>query len=171
MTRRLALVPASTLLLFGRAPLGAPAEAVPDLQPPELWRAHVPLPGNGPKDLGELAGPFYYVDYPELRAALARLYDEFHVDLVLQGHDHAYPRSHPVRSGRIAGAGEQGTTYLIAVSGSKMYEIDTPHAGLMKKMLTRVQSYQVIAVDGGTLQFQSYSADGQSVDAFELTKH
>ncbi len=209
------------------------ADAGKVLQPSELWRAHFPLPGNGPKDLGELAKPFYYVDYqgvrlialdsnpfanadyvegmrarvrasvvawlrgvlsnnpnrwtivvqhhpiypvakgrdyPELRAALAPLYDEFHVDLVLQGHDHAYARSHPVQSGRIAGAGEQGTTYLIAVSGSKMYEIDTPYAGLMKKMLTHVPSYQVIAVDGGTLRFQSYSADGQSVDAFELNK-
>jgi len=33
ITRRLALVLCGTLLLFGRSPLGAPAEAVPDLQP------------------------------------------------------------------------------------------------------------------------------------------
>jgi hypothetical protein len=203
------------------------------LQPSELWRAHFPLPGNGPKDLGELATPFYYVDYqgvrlialdsnpfanadfvegmrarvqasvltwlrgvlsdnpnrwtivvqhhpiypvakgrdyPELRAALAPLYDEFHVALVLQGHDHAYARSHPVTGGRIARAGEQGTTYLIAVAGSKMYEIDTPYAGLMKKMLTHVPSYQVVAVDARALKFESYAADGRLVDAFELKK-
>ncbi len=203
------------------------------LQPSELWRRHFALPGNGPKDLGELATPFYYVDYqgvrfvaldsnpfansdfvegmrarmkasvlawlrgvlssnpnrwtivvqhhpvypvakgrdyPQLRAALVPIYDEFHVDLVLQGHDHVYARSHALRGGRVAGAGERGTTYLIAVSGTKMYDIDTPHAGLMLKMLAHVPSYQVVAVDGRTLTFESYGANGQRLDGFELKK-
>ena len=109
-------------------------------------------------------------DYVEMRSALVPLYDEFGVDLVLQGHDHAYARSLPLKAGRPAGSGERGTVYVISVSGAKMYDIDTPHAHLMTKMLTGVQTYQVIAVDGRALKFESYTADGRLVDAFELKK-
>jgi 3',5'-cyclic AMP phosphodiesterase CpdA len=109
-------------------------------------------------------------DYVEMRNALVPIYDEFRVDLVLQGHDHAYARSLPLKAGRPAGPGERGTVYVISDSGAKMYDIDTPHARLMTKMLTGIQSYQVIAVDGRTLKFESYTADGRLVDAFELKK-
>jgi 3',5'-cyclic AMP phosphodiesterase CpdA len=109
-------------------------------------------------------------DYVDMRVALVPLYDEFHVDLVLQGHDHAYARSLPLKAGHPAGAGERGTVYVISNSGAKTYEIDTPYAGLMKKILTDVQSYQVITVDSRTLKFESYTADGRLVDGFELKK-
>ena len=109
-------------------------------------------------------------DYPELRAALVPLFDEFHVDLVLQGHDHAYARSFPLRAGRPAGPDERGTVYVISDSGAKMYEIDSPYAPLMKTLLTDFQAYQVIAVDGLRLKFESYTAAGRLVDAFELKK-
>ncbi len=106
----------------------------------------------------------------EMRNALVPLYDEFRVDLVLQGHDHAYARSLPLKAGRPAGPDERGTVYVISNSGAKTYDIDSPHARLMKKMLTNLQSYQVIAVDGRALKFESYTADGRLVDAFELKK-
>jgi hypothetical protein len=109
-------------------------------------------------------------DYPELRSALVPLFDEFHVDLVLQGHDHAYARSLPLRAGRPAGPNERGTVYVISDSGAKMYEIDSPYAPLMKTLLTDFQSYQVIAVDGRGLKYESYTAAGRLVDAFELRK-
>ncbi|HSP89544.1 MAG TPA: metallophosphoesterase family protein, partial [Vicinamibacterales bacterium] len=40
-------------------------------------------------------------DFGRMRAALGALYDEFRVDLVLQGHDHAYGRTHKVYDGRV----------------------------------------------------------------------
>ncbi len=72
-------------------------------------------------------------DYVEMRNALVPLYDEFRVDLVLQGHDHIYARSLPLKAGRPAGQGERGTVYVISNSGAKTYDIDTPHARLMTK--------------------------------------
>ena len=49
--------------------------------------------------------PMYSVakhrDFGRMRAALGALYDEFGVDLVLQGHDHAYGRTHKVYDGRV----------------------------------------------------------------------
>jgi hypothetical protein len=109
-------------------------------------------------------------DYVEMRNALLPLYDEFHVDLVLQGHDHAYARSASLKAGLPAAAGQRGTVYVISVSGEKMYDIDTPYAKLMTKTITGVQTYQVIAVDGRALKYESYTADGRLVDAFVLKK-
>lgn len=63
-----------------------------------------------------------------VREALAPLFDEFSVDLVVQGHNHQYERTNPIRSGR---SGVQapdgstvrpetdGTTYICVGSGGR----------------------------------------------------
>ena len=109
-------------------------------------------------------------DYPALRSMLGALYDRYHVDLVLQGHDHAYSRTHKVRGGQAVGPAEPGTVYVISVCGSKMYETTDRYAGIMARLLTRMQLYQIISVDGDRLGFDSYSDDGRRIDAFELVK-
>ena len=67
--------------------------------------------------------PMYSVvkgrDYTGMRAALGALYDEFQVDLVLQGHDHAYGRTHKVRGGRLADAQAPGTVYAVRCPGRR----------------------------------------------------
>ena len=40
-------------------------------------------------------------EYDDMRKALAPLYEKYHVDLVLQGHDHAYARTHKVAKGKV----------------------------------------------------------------------
>jgi acid phosphatase type 7 len=109
-------------------------------------------------------------DYVEMRKALVPLIDEFRVDLVLQGHDHAYARSRLLTAGRSAGAAERGTVYVIANAGAKQYEVDSPHVGLMEKLLVEVQSYQVVSVDPAELKLESFTADGRRMDAFTLKK-
>jgi 3',5'-cyclic AMP phosphodiesterase CpdA len=109
-------------------------------------------------------------DMPEMRAALGSLYDEFHVDLVLQGHDHAYARSFKLNAGRRVGDNEPGTVYMLSVSGSKMYEVTERHEGLMAKIVEGKQLYQVVSVENGRLGVESFGADGQRVDAFQITK-
>ena len=47
-------------------------------------------------------------DSAAMRAALGAVYDRYHVDLVLQGHDHAYARTHKVNGGRPAGRRRPG---------------------------------------------------------------
>ncbi len=63
-----------------------------------------------------------------VRAAVAPLFDEFSVDLVLQGHNHQYERSNPIRRGRSVvqapdGATVRpetdGTTYVCVGSGGR----------------------------------------------------
>jgi hypothetical protein len=48
-------------------------------------------------------------DYDEMRAALGPIFDEFSVDLVLQGHDHAYGRTHKIAAGKVVRPADRGT--------------------------------------------------------------
>ena len=63
-----------------------------------------------------------------MRAAVAPLFDEFSVDLALQGHNHQYERTNPIRRGRSTvqapdGATVRpetdGTTYVCVGSGGR----------------------------------------------------
>jgi len=109
-------------------------------------------------------------DFPEMRAALGAVYDRYHVDLVLQGHDHAYARTHPVSGGKLAPAGQPGTVYAIAVSGSKMYTITRPWMPLMARLAENTQSFQVVSVSRDRLDYTSRTVNGIVLDRFELKK-
>lgn len=63
-----------------------------------------------------------------VRQALAPLFDEFSVDLVVQGHNHQYERTNPIRAGRSAAQAPDGatvrpetdgTTYVCVGSGGR----------------------------------------------------
>ncbi|MES2789885.1 MAG: metallophosphoesterase family protein [Planctomycetota bacterium] len=110
-------------------------------------------------------------DNPEVRHAWQPLYDKYRVDLVLQGHDHAYLRSE-LRSHENIPTGATarspaGTMYVVSVSGPKLYDKGIS-AGVRRG--SRMQLYQVITVDGDELKYQSKTATGELYDAFTLKK-
>ncbi len=109
-------------------------------------------------------------DNAAVRAAWVPLFDRHQVDLVLQGHDHAYLRTHPMRGGERVDSPAEGTTYVVSVSGTKMYaqkEHDYTAVGL-----TKTSTYQVldIQVSGDRLVYRAYDADGQLRDQFVIEK-
>jgi len=109
-------------------------------------------------------------DNADLRAALLPIYDRRHVDLVLQGHDHAYGRTHRLAAGRPVAPGEAGTVYAVSVSGPKMYPLNKKFLDLMAATRTNTQMFQVISVSGDRLSYEARSITGDLVDAFELRK-
>lgn len=109
-------------------------------------------------------------DNPKLRDALVPVYDRHRVDLVLQGHDHSYGRTRPLRAGRPVAPGESGTVYTVSVSGPKFYPVNPAHAALMARIDTGVQLFQVISVAGDRLQYEAWTVTGERFDAFELVK-
>jgi Calcineurin-like phosphoesterase/Purple acid Phosphatase, N-terminal domain len=109
-------------------------------------------------------------DYVEMRNALLPLYDKYHVDLVLQGHDHTYARTHKLVAGKVVSPSQPGTIYAISVSGPKMYEIEDTFAPLRARTLAHTQAFQVIDVDGGKLTYNAYAIEGELIDHFELLK-
>jgi hypothetical protein len=109
-------------------------------------------------------------DANNMASVLTPVYDKYHVDLVLAGHDHSYGRTHKLRAGRVVSADEQGTVYAVSVSGPKMYELTVAKPELMAKTLADTQLFQVIGINGDRLEFQSRSVDGTVVDSFDLRK-
>jgi len=95
------------------------------------------------------------------------LFDKYNVDLVMQGHDHAYARGMKKIEG-VNGKPPSGTMYVVSVSGSKMYEENTK--AWMDKNGGHTQLYQLITVEGNKLVYKCYTAAGALYDSFELIK-
>lgn len=108
-------------------------------------------------------------DNKKARQYLKPIFDKYSVDLVLQGHDHAYARGMSKVALTEGGPGTQsGTMYVVSVSGSKMYETEPMEWADM--IASHVQVYQTIDINNNTLSFKAYLATGQLLDEFELVK-
>ncbi len=72
-------------------------------------------------------------DVIQTRASLAPLFDKYHVDLSMNGHDHEYERTFPLNAGTpptaapvVKSSTSQGTTYVInAGAGAEPYAVGT----------------------------------------------
>jgi 3',5'-cyclic AMP phosphodiesterase CpdA len=97
------------------------------------------------------------------------IFEEFGVDMVLQGHDHAYARG---QAKTIAGSDgldyRKGPVYVVSVAGPKMY--DVRKQDWMVRSAFGTQLFQTIRVHGEELVYESYMADGQLYDSFVMTK-
>lgn len=105
-------------------------------------------------------------DNKEVREHWQPIFDEFRVDLVLQGHDHTYGRTN-LSSGTNA-ISPAGTVYVVSVSGPKMYEID--RKSVFARVAEQTQLFQVIHIDGDILNYEARTATGDLYDAFRLRK-
>src|SRR5262249_5155067 len=106
-------------------------------------------------------------DTPVLRQRWVPILDKHHVDFVLEGHDHAYQRTYPLRAGeRVMQPGE-GTIYLIAVSGDKF--VDGAARPYVEVKRSGVSTYQAFDIDprSNRLTYQAWTEDGRLID--ELT--
>jgi hypothetical protein len=111
-------------------------------------------------------------DNKELRDAWQPLFDRFRVDLVLQGHDHAYARSGLVNGTTGVGAKDaSGTVYVVSVSGPKMYDVSKPTRPEFARVAEDTQLFQVISIDEYELRYRALTATGLPYDGFMLKKH
>ena len=111
-----------------------------------------------------------YRNDSKLQNQLVPIFDKHSVDLVLQGHDHTYCRTYKIKNGFRAGDNEKGTVYVISVSGPKFYQVKTHYKGLMAKLETGRQLFQVIHIDHNRLFYESFDVKGEVYDSFTLEK-
>ncbi len=104
------------------------------------------------------------------RDAFQAVFERHGVDLVLQGHDHSYARSRKLMGGRAVGNEEKGIVYVVSSCGPKTYPLQMLYRDLMAAMGEGQQLFQVITVEGNTLQFKAVTAGGTTFDSFELKK-
>jgi 3',5'-cyclic AMP phosphodiesterase CpdA len=118
--------------------------------------------------------PFYSAgknrDEYNTRNAFGKLFDKYHVDLVLTGHDHAYSRSYKLVGGQKVRWNKKGTVYVISVSGPKMYETNSVYDSILAKTAVKTQLFQVISIDSKKLSYKSVTPVGEVIDSFILKK-
>ena len=107
---------------------------------------------------------------PHIREHWGPIFDKYHVDLVLQGHDHAYLRTYPMKGEERVDSAAEGTIYIVSVSGTKFYqqgEFDYTEFGM-----TNTSTFQVldIHISGDRLVYRAYDLEGVLRDEFVIEK-
>ena len=105
-------------------------------------------------------------DYFYLRALFKPLFDQYNVDLVLEGHDHAYGRAAHIPNSK--SKDKQGAVYVGTHASPKLY--DTGFSNKMDKLATNTQMYQLLDVSGDSIRFRAYTANGTYFDGFTIHK-
>ena len=106
-------------------------------------------------------------DNRELKKYLQPIFDEFKVDLVLQGHDHTYGRGS--KPNEDLSANLSTPMYVVSVSGPKMYDLGLePWA---QRSASNAQLYQIISIDGDVLNYKAYTVNDKLYDEFEIVKN
>ncbi len=110
-------------------------------------------------------------DYKSIEKHWEPLFDQYRVDLVLNGHAHSYLRTMKMHAGLPADAGTPGTVYVVANSSDKHYAATPfPYAAAQ---FPDVPTYQIINIDNHrpaapVLRYAAYNRKGEEVDAFTL---
>jgi acid phosphatase type 7 len=109
-------------------------------------------------------------DNPDIRHLWGAIFDKYHVDLALQGHDHSYLRTYPMKGEKRVGSAAQGTIYIVSVSGTKMYEQDK--RDYTEFGMTNVATYQIldIEINGNRLTYRAHDIDGKVRDQLIIEK-
>ena len=109
-------------------------------------------------------------DNVALREAWTPVFDRHHVDLALQGHDHAYLRTFPLKANQRVATPKEGTVYVVSVSGTKSYPQDPRN--YTEVGITNVPMYQVLdlQISGNRLVYRAYDGDGGLRDQLVIEK-
>lgn len=109
-------------------------------------------------------------DNADIRKLWGDLFDKHHVDVALQGHDHAYLRTFPMKDGKRVGSAKEGTIYVVSVSGTKMYQQDK--RDYTEFGMTNTPTFQALdlMIDGDRLVYKAYDIDGKLRDEFVIEK-
>ena len=112
-----------------------------------------------------------------IRKVWQPLYDQYKVDLVINGHVHDYERTKAIRGldasgmGIVVPAGE-GTTYVVSGgSGAPLYtEFEEDECAVLMEAHEATRNYVILNVEAAQLKFTAYRLDGSVLDTFTLTK-
>jgi hypothetical protein len=112
-------------------------------------------------------------DVLQVRSSLGPLYDKYHVDLAMNGHDHEYERTYPLNIGTpatgapiVQSSTAKGTTYVInAGAGAEPYDVGTYPSNYRDGNPTSLGSlstkgyvgcYALLTLSGTTLKLTAY---------------
>lgn len=104
------------------------------------------------------------------KEAFLDIIDECGVDLVIEGHDHTYMRTHTMKEDKVS---EEGTIYaLIGSAALKRYDATDVHewVEVVKPLPKELPNYVVISFDNDKISYIAKMIDGTEIDKFEISK-
>jgi predicted phosphodiesterase len=103
----------------------------------------------------------------ELQMAWEAIFDARKVDLVLNGHAHAYERSYPLQAGQVVGDG-QGPVYIVEGGGGADPYMVAAQAFTAKAAQTF--GYVILDVTAQKVTMTAKDLTGATVDSYSITK-
>ena len=109
-------------------------------------------------------------DNKKVRNLWTPIFDKYHLDMALQGHDHAYLRTYPMNKQKRVATAKEGTYYVVSVSGTKFYEQDP--RDYTEVGFTNTPTFQIldILIDGNKLIYKAYDAEDKIRDEIVIEK-
>ncbi|MFD1143300.1 fibronectin type III domain-containing protein [Larkinella insperata] len=108
-------------------------------------------------------------DYADIRRQWGRLFDQYHVDMVMSGHVHYYLRTKPMLAEKPVSSPLKGTIYTISI-GIPSHHEDWPDEPYAQVRYNDGPFYQHLKIDGKKLVYTVYDKDSRVKDALTITK-
>lgn len=113
----------------------------------------------------------YAKSVPETRT-LVPAFEEAHIAIVFNGHDHLYERSKPLLDGKIVAPGA-GVVYVVSgAGGADLYTFKTPQSQPAWLAAGRddIHSYTTVTINGDSLKLVQTDVDGHLIDEAAWTR-
>ncbi len=110
----------------------------------------------------------------DLRAAWTPLYDQYHVNVVLNGHVHSYESTKPMTGGNGSSVGTEttdalGTRYLVfGGGGADLYPFKTTQPYIQTR--ESVHGFAIMSASASELKWAAFRADGSTIENLTIAK-
>jgi acid phosphatase type 7 len=110
----------------------------------------------------------------DVRGAWTPLYDEYHVNAVLNGHVHSYESTKPLRGGTASSIGQVttnalGTRYLVfGGGGAGLYGFTTNQSWIQAR--ESVHGYAIISANATEMKWTAFREDGSTIETIAMPK-
>jgi hypothetical protein len=102
-----------------------------------------------------------------IRSTWPALFDQYNVDLVLNGHEHDLEVTQPLRAGTPVAAGQRGTVYVIAAGAGAT--LDPVVTSPLMAYQESVNNFLIVHVTAHDLTVTPYRIDGTTVPTAQVT--
>jgi hypothetical protein len=92
------------------------------------------------------------------------IYDKYHVDLVINGHEHCYESTKPIKNGVAVPTYAEGTFYLTTGGAGGLLNLPTFTQAAWSRTYKPVYNYVTIDVAGPKLTVHAYANDGSLLE-------
>ncbi|SHI75103.1 Concanavalin A-like lectin/glucanases superfamily protein [Rubritalea squalenifaciens DSM 18772] len=100
--------------------------------------------------------------------AMSKLYDQYGVDVVFNGHIHSYERTWQVKEGKVVQRG--GIQYFVTGGGGGPLEEAGPSRPKFQNTVKKGHHYAMVRINGDVFEFQAYDEQGKLFDSLRYTR-